>query len=480
MNLRTAILLLPDALLLLAPFVVLFVDLFFNPRHDARPVVRALSLVLLAVGVALGCALACGAREVIFLHAYRVAPWMLWFKVCFVGAALLAARMAEACFAVEDGHPARLTRPGEFFTLIAFAAGGMSVTVSALDLITLFIGLEMATIPLYVLAGFYRRHADAAEGAMKYIIMGSLATAFVLFGYSLLYGATGHVQFSAIAAYLAQHPGDPLIRAAALFIFTAAAFKLALAPFHMWAPDVYHGAPLPIAAFLSTASKAAAAGFLVVLFYGPLAPVRPALAPVLAILAAVTMLVGNLGSLRQENFRRFMAYSSIAQAGYLLMAFLAEREFAVGALLYFLIVYIVANLAAFFVFATVRGDGVAAVNGLARTNPALAAVLMLAFFSLAGVPPLAGFNGKFWLFTAAAGSGHYALVLFAVLNSVVALYYYMNIIRAAYIEPPAADARPVTVPRATAAVLALLAALLLALALCPAFNRALFAAAASP
>jgi NADH-quinone oxidoreductase subunit N len=477
MNLSTAILLLPDALLLLAPFVVLFVDLFFNPRHEARPVLRALSWVLLAVGGALAAALCCGEREVVFLHAYRVTPWMLWFKVCFTGAALVAARMAEGCFAVADGHPARLTRPGEFFTLLAFAAGGMSVTVSALDLITLFIGLEMATIPLYVLSGFYRRHLDSAEGAMKFIIMGSLATAFVLFGYSLLYGATGHLQFSAIAAYLAEHPGDPLVRAAALFIFTAGAFKLALAPFHMWAPDVYQGAPLPVAAFLSTASKAAAAGFLVVLFYGPLAPVRPALAPVFAAFAAATMLVGNLGSLRQTNFRRFMAYSSIAQAGYLLLGFLAEREYAVGALLYFLVVYLTANLAVFFVYATVRGEDVAAVNGLSRTNPALAAVLMLAFFSLAGIPPLAGFNGKFWLFAAAAGAGRYWLVLFAVLNSVVALYYYMNVIRAAYIEPPAADARPVKLPRADALLLFVLVALLLVLALWPAFNRAVFAAA---
>ncbi len=479
MNLHTAILLLPDALLLAAPFIVLFVDLFFNPQHDARPVRRTLSVTLLAVLAATGAALAWGAPEVVFLNAYRVAPWMLWFKACFAGAALVAARMAEPCFAGAEGQPARLTRPGEFFTLLAFAAGGMSLTLSARDLITLFIGLELATIPLYVLAGYYRRHEDSTEGAMKYIIMGSLATAFVLFGYSLLYGAAGHLQFDALAAHLAAHPGDPLVRAAALFIFTAAAFKLALAPFHMWAPDVYHGAPLPVAAFLSTASKAAAAGFLVVLFYGPLAPIRPALAPVFAILAAVTMLVGNLGSLRQENFRRFMAYSSIAQAGYLLLAFLAERDFAVGALLYFLTVYLIANLAAFFVYALVRGEGVAAVNGLARTHPALAAVLLLAFFSLAGIPPLAGFNGKFWLFTAAAGAGRYGLVLFAVLNAVVSLYYYMNVIRAAYIEPPPVG-RSVKVPRDVAWLLALLAALLLGLALCPAFNRAVFAAAARP
>jgi NADH-quinone oxidoreductase subunit N len=471
--------LLPDILAVVLVFGVLAADLFFNDRRDYRVVNRTAWAGLLVVFASTF--LVPLDADATFWHAYRVTGWTLLFKQVFTLAAAFTVLLAGPYFREGGNLRGRLVRAGDFHIMLLVAMVGMFVIVSARDLVTLFVGLEMATIPLYVMTAFHRGEAFSAEASMKYILMGSLATAIVLFGYSLVYGATGAVHFDALAAHATRRPEDPLLFLGALFVFAAAAFKLAAAPFHMWAPDIYEGAPTPVTAFISVASKAAALGFMLVLYFGPLDAMRGALDPVLVVLAVASMVVGNLGALKQTNFRRFMAYSSIAQVGYLLTAFLASRAFAAGAILFYLFVYLAGNLAAFFVFSVVgqsRKEEFAALHGLSRRNPGLAAVLLLAMFSLAGVPPLAGFLGKFQLFASAAESGRYVLLLVAALNSVVSLYYYMIVIKEAYITPATDDAPPHAVPPAARWCLAILTAMLLVLGLWPGLNDLVFAVAA--
>jgi NADH-quinone oxidoreductase subunit N len=278
--------------------------------------------------------------------------------------------------------------------------------------------------------------------------MGALATGFAIFGYSLLYGCAGSLSFEAIAAYGSANRQDPMLGLGVLFVLAAIGFKLTLFPFHMWAPDVYEGASTPVTAFLSVSSKAAAVGFLVTLLYGPFAPLHGQLQLPILIVASFTMVVGNLGAMRQKNLRRFMAYSSIAQAGYILMAMAGFAPFAKSAIIYYLLVYAAANYATFFIISIVgrnQDETFSSLRGLAKQSPALGVALMLAMFSLAGIPPLAGFAGKFLLFASAAKEGFYFFVVFAALNSTISLYYYLLLVKEAYILQPAGEVQPLKV-----------------------------------
>ena len=425
---------LQDIVLLLLGFAVLAVDLFSRNRaasfHTAWLGLAVVSLII---------CLQPHDRETLYLGTYLVDGFSLLFKQFFTLSALLTLLLARSYFTGRGDQKGPLANSGEFSVIIIFCTFGMFTVVSSRDLLTLFIGMELATIPLYVLSGFRKGDDQGAEAATKYIVMGSLSTCIGLFGYSFLYGRAGALTFDAVATYTASNTGDPLLHLGVVLILVATGFKLTLVPFHMWAPDVYEGAPTPVTAFLSVSSKATAVAFLLILFFGPLAPAVPNLQNMLLLLAGVTMTVGNLGAMRQNNLRRFMAYSSIAQAGYIVMALAGQAQLAKGAILYYLPVYAAANFAVFFIIAIVgreRGENFAALRGLGKQHPGLAAILMLCMFSLAGIPPLAGFTGKFMLFAAAAKQGFYGMVLFAALNSTVSLYYYLLIIKEAYIKEP--------------------------------------------
>ena len=346
-----------------------------------------------------------------------------------------------------------LAYPGEFCTLVLLATFGMFVVVSATDLLTLLVGLELATIPLYALCGFRKNCLLASEAAIKFVIIGGLSTAVALFGYSFIYGAAGSLHFDVILAAAQADPNSALLLTGTVLVLAGAAFKLTLFPFHLWAPDVYQGAPAPVTAFLSVASKATAVAFLLVLLSGPLAPLHGHLQWAILLLAGATMTVGNLGALRQRNLLRLLAYSSIAQAGYIVLAFVSADTLAGSAIFYYLLVYAAGNFATFFIIA-IRGRGqseeMEILRGLGRHSPALGAVLMLAMFSLAGIPPLAGFTGKFMLFAPAAMEGFHWMVLFAAVNSTVSLYYYLMLIREAYIVAPTTT-EPAPAPQAAAA-----------------------------
>lgn len=469
--------LLPDILLLLLGFTVLVLDIAIRgntPRgYHAIYILTCLGLTGVLVSflfVPLG-------PTRVFLGAYAVDGFGFLMKLLFTLALLLTIVLSRQYFTVGGNGYKPLRNPAEFMYLLVFSTAGSFFVVSARDLLTLFVSLEMATIPLYILSAFNRQSRLSSEASTKYVIMGSVATAVLLFGYSYLYGITGGIHFEDIGMFIAANPDAPILMLSVTLIFCAVGFKLTLAPFHMWAPDVYDGAPGPVTAFLSVSSKATAIGFLCILFYGPFAPIRERFIPWLIAFSALTMVAGNLGALRQERFLRFMAYSSITQAGYILLAFLGPSEIALAAVTYYLFIYGAANFSMFFIMAAVghkRGETFSSLRGLSKENPLYAGLLATALFSLAGIPPAAGFTGKFMLFGGAASAGHYGLVIFAALNSTVSLYYYLLVMRESYISPaPASSAGPLLERMDQKVVLLLLFVATILLGLLPGFSTSI-------
>ncbi|MCQ2096570.1 MAG: NADH-quinone oxidoreductase subunit N [Fibrobacter sp.] len=454
--------LIPDLILLALPFLILIVRLC-SKRTTVMPW-RIANLGLIATFVMLNMIPLTNSEGAFFLSNWRVDDFGVLMREVFVLSGILGLWLAKDYFDHgADGKPA-LMHITEFMATLIFATFGGFIVVSACDMLTLFLGLEMATIPMYALTAWNKRDQYGSEAATKYILMGSVATAFELFGFSYLYGFAGSIHFSQIASATSAGT-SPLLWIALLFIFCGIGFKLTLFPFYTWAPDVYEGAPTPVTAVLSVTSKATAIAFLVVLLYGPLAPVQDKIVPLVALLACTTLFVGNLGALKQSRLRRFMAYSSIAQAGYIMIALLGPGYISKTAIVYYLFVYTVANYLAFFVFGVIghyRPESFNSLRGLSKQNTLLAVALAAAMFSLAGIPPLAGFFGKFHLFFSGATAGHYMVVAFAVLNNVLALYYYLQVIKSAWADEPEGELSPIRmVKRQRFVVIALLAATIL-------------------
>jgi NADH-quinone oxidoreductase subunit N len=417
-------------------------------------------------------------QETLYLGTYTISGTSLLFKQVFVLSALCTILLSRTYFSPGGNARGLLRYRSEFYFIILICTFGMFAVVSTTNLLTLFIGMELATIPLYILSGYQKEDSLSVEASTKFIIMGSLSTGFLLFGYSFLYGCAGSLSFEAIFAFAQGAPSDPLLRLGVLFVLAAIGFKLTIFPFHMWAPDVYDGSPTPVTAFVSVSSKAVAIAFLLILVYGPLAPLHNYLQPLLLILAGATMTVGNLGALKQKRLRRFMAYSSIAQAGYIIMAMAGGAEAARSSIIYYLFVYAAANYAIFFIISIVGREGseeFKSLQGMGKQNPILAAVLMLTLFSLGGIPPLAGFMGKFLLFASAAQQGFYNMVIFAALNSTVSLYYYLLLVKEAYIIQPSTSSGPLVTDHIQRATLLLLTFAMILLGLMPLFSTSILA-----
>jgi NADH-quinone oxidoreductase subunit N len=337
---------------------------------------------------------------------------------------------------------------GEYYALVLMSTSGMLLLASAGDLLVVFLGIELMSLPLYVLAGLFKTRLAAGEASMKYFLLGAFATAFLLYGTALIFGATGATNLDRIAAASAARPTDPLITLGLGLLLVGFGFKVSSVPFHMWAPDVYQGAPTSITAFIATGSKAAALGALLRVLMVALKGAQPDWTPVLWAVAAVTMTAGNIVAIAQSNLKRMLAYSSVAQVGYMLVGLVAGGVPGAGAVLYYLLAYTFTTIGAFgVILMLVERAGEEAVDlgdyaGLARRHPLLAAALSLYLLSLIGIPPLAGFVGKFYLFGSAVRAGYVWLTVLAVLNSAVAAYYYLRVIVYMYMrEPDVAAAR---------------------------------------
>ncbi len=465
-------LLLPDILLVLLAALIMGYDLYrgkvnlnsSKPFHLAWMGLAVIFVVLARLPYD---------QTVMYPGGYQVTGAALLFKQVFVLSAFFTVLLSQSYFLPNGNYRGTLKHQSEFLCIILLCTFGMFTVVSATDLLTLFVGMELSAIPLYVLSGFYKDDDLSLEASTKYMMMGAASTGLMLFGLSFFYGAAGSVTFAAIAKVCTANPSEPLLRLGVLFVLAAIGFKLTMFPFHMWAPDVYEGAPSPVTAFISVSSKAVAIAFLLILLYGPLAALHSSLQPIILILAAATMTVGNLGAMKQERLRRFMAYSSIAQAGYIVMALAGDAGSARSSVIFYLFVYAAGNYAIFFIMSAIGRNGEeerSGLQGLGKNNPGLAAILMLTAFSLAGIPPLAGFMGKFFLFAAAAKEGYYAMVVFAALNSTISLYYYLLLVKEAYIIQPAEETKALRLDAVQVCSLFLLTAVMLLAGILPSIS----------
>ncbi len=332
------------------------------------------------------------------------------------------------------------TERGEFYVLIVFAAIGMMLMASAIDLIILFLGIEVMSICLYVLVGFLRTKLTANESALKYFLLGAFTTGFLLYGIALIYGTVGSTSFRAISAAFPAVSNQPLFLLGAAMLVIAFSFKVAAVPFHMWAPDVYEGAPTPITAFMSTGTKAAAFAAFVGVFLGAFQIAGSKLSEVIALAAAASMIIGNVVAISQSNLKRMLAYSSIAHAGYMLSGISAANREGETGILFYLATYTLMNLGAFGVLSWVEQKDDTKLTfddyaGFSAQQPFLAALLSIFLFSLAGIPPFAGFFGKYYVFLAAVKADLTWLAIIGVLTSVVSVYYYLRLVMMMYFQP---------------------------------------------
>lgn len=330
----------------------------------------------------------------------------------------------------------------EYFALILFATIGMMIMASGAELLTIFLGLELLSMSLYVLAGYARTRMASNESALKYFLLGSFASGFLLYGIALIYGATGSTVIRSIfKVTMASGFQSPILIIGMALLIIGFGFKAALVPFHMWTPDVYQGAPAPITAFMSAGPKAAAFAAFARVFMEALPSLQGHWTGVIWVIAALTMTTGNVIALVQNDIKRMLAYSSIAHAGYVLVAFLASGELGISSILYYMLAYTCMNIGAFAVITVLAGKGEKRVliddyKGLGYKHPVAAIAMSLFLFSLAGIPPTGGFMGKFYIFSAAIKEGYIGLAIIGVLNSVVSVYYYLRVTVAMYFQAP--------------------------------------------
>ena len=361
-----------------------------------------------------------------------------FFKGFFLVTMFIVFILAQQFFKSYSGEKRNI-----FYLLLWLALLGMFFVASSADFLVLFIAIEILTISLYVMTAYLKSDSHSIEAGMKYLVLGALSSGFLLYGISLLYGTTHSTRFDAIQLFANTHAMTPMVLFSLVLIFSAVGFKIAAVPFHMWVPDVYQGAPTPVTALLSVGSKAAGFVMLIRLFLSVFAAWHLQWGAVFAVLAAVSMCYGNLVAMFQTNIKRLFGYSSIAHAGYLLMGAAAGTVLGTAAMNFYLVGYLFTNLTAFLViiltYNFIKSDEINDYAGLVKRSSILGVTLLIALISLAGMPPLAGFFGKFALLMATVQSGYLWLALIAAVNIVISLYYYMMLAKKIYIDPPKHD-----------------------------------------
>jgi NADH-quinone oxidoreductase subunit N len=429
----------PLIALLGGAIVVLMIGLV-GSRFIRAQVVPALSLVALAA--ALGCTIwRWNTPESIVAGALRVDRLSLTLNLILIAGGMATVLLAWRSRAAEEASH------GELHAMLLTTIGGMALLGAAQNTVALFLGLELLSIPLYVLCATEMRRERSLESGLKYLIVGSVGSATLLYGISLLYGATGATDFSGIASAISGsglQTNAMLLTGIALCV-AGLAFKASVAPFHQWTPDVYEGAPTPITAFMAVATKVAALGVMLRLFDVALIEAHASWGPALAALATITILVGNVGALGQSSLKRMLAYSSVAQAGYMLAGVVVATRLGAQATVFYLAVYVAMNMAAFAVIVarereTDLGDSVQAMAGLGRERPWLAWPMTISMLALAGIPATAGFIGKFYLIDATVAGGYTWLGVAIVVGSMISLGYYLPVIAAMWMAPATASA----------------------------------------
>ncbi|MCX6242966.1 MAG: NADH-quinone oxidoreductase subunit N [Bacteroidetes bacterium] len=415
-------------LLLIAITVILLLVEIFLPG-DKKSRVITLAILLMTAVLILG--FVPGPSGTLFGGMYQTTALISMLKnILNIGALIVMIQSADWLRKPENKE-----KISEYYILLLSTLIGMQYMLSSGDFLMFYLGLELATIPLAALAAFERFKEKSAEAGVKFIFSSALSSGILLYGLSMIYGTTGTLYFAEVGP---AFTGTPLQVLGFIFFFAGMAFKISLVPFHLWTADVYEGAPVNISSYLSVVSKGAAAFILTILLFTVFSKIALMWSNVLYIIIILTITMGNLFAIRQQNLKRFLAFSSIAQAGFILLGIIGQSQYGMTTVIYFVLVYIFSNLGAFGVVSIISNrTGCETINdydGLYRTNPRLAMMMMLSLFSLAGIPPVAGFFGKFFLFAAAANHGLYILVLIAIINTIISLYYYLLVIKAMFLN----------------------------------------------
>ena len=434
---------LPELVLIIVALSVLVLDFFVEKEHKA--VLGWFSLVGIIIAAYVSTELMTMSGS-FFDGTFLLDPFSTYFKFVFYVACGLGILVSINYLKIEEIHR------GEYYALMLFATSGMMMMASAGDLITIYLGLELMALSIYILAGFMRRDSRSNEAAIKYLVLGAFSSGIMVYGMSLLYGLSGTTKLPGILAFL--HGADltnPVLFLAMIMLIVSFGFKVAAVPFHMWVPDVYEGAPTPVTAFMSAGPKVAGFAVLLRLFLYTLEPLHGHSTAILAGLAVLTMAVGNILALSQTNIKRMLAYSSIAHAGYALVGLAAGGPEGAASVMLYVCIYALMNMGAFGVVimlrkAGKRGEEITDFAGLGKTNKTAAFLMLIFMFSLTGIPPLAGFVGKFFIFKAAVQAGLVWLAVVGVLFSAISAYFYLRVIMVMYMSEPKAPIELSTAP----------------------------------
>jgi NADH-quinone oxidoreductase subunit N len=416
-----------ELLLVAIAVVLLLTEIFLPPDKKHKIILPA--IILMAIVTIAG--FIPGPTGILFGGMYGTSPLILLMKNILNIGVLIIFIQSVSWLKLEE----QKEKIGEFFVILLSTLIGMDYMISSGDFLMFYLGLELATIPIAALAAFERFKEKSAEAGVKLIFTSALSSGILLYGLSMIYGTTGSVYFPEVSAAFSTAPLQIL---AFIFFFAGMAFKISLVPFHLWAADVYEGAPINVTSYLSVISKGAAVFIFMIILYTVFNKIALLWRDVIYIISILTMTLGNLFAMRQRNIKRFLAFSSISQAGFILLGIIGQSQLGMTTVVYFVLIYIFSNLGAFGVATIISNktgkESINEYDGFYRTNPMLSLTMMLALFSLAGIPPLAGFFGKFFLFASAAKQGMYILVFIAVLNTIISLYYYLLVVKAMFLN----------------------------------------------
>lgn len=422
---RDMILIKPELWLTVLAIIVLIAELFIKKKEFiALLSIIAISLTgIITINVPSGIA---------FSGMYISDSYSMFFKFIFFISSILTILLSMRYLSRENIHY------GEYYSFLLFSVLGMSFMASSNDLILLYLGTELMALSIYVLAGFKRFDPKSNEAALKYFLLGAFSSALLLYGISFIYLLAGTTNLKDIAQKLTEGNSDPLLLIALLFLASAFAFKIAAVPFHMWSPDVYEGAPTPVTAFMSVAPKAAGFSIIARVFIIAFGSIALDWKAVLVVLSVLTMIVGNILAISQTNIKRMLAYSSIAHSGYALLGIIAGTTEGVGSTMLYLLIYTFMNIGAFAIVTMLgrEGEELSQYEGLAKTEPLWAALMLVFMFSLTGIPPTAGFVGKFYLFMSVINAGYLGLAIIAVIMSAISAYFYLRVVMLMYMREP--------------------------------------------
>jgi NADH-quinone oxidoreductase subunit N len=427
MNLQDFSFMRHELLLTAAAIMVLIAEIFWNPAHKRS--ISLFSIILFSVIVIIGMF---PVKEGFIFGGMYISSYVTTLMKNILNIGVLIVLIQSYTWLSK---PENTERTSEYFILIFSTLIGMDFMISSGHFLMFYLGLELATIPVAALAAFERYKNKSAEAGIKLILISALSSGILLYGLSMIYGTSGTLYFYDLSKIFV---GRNLQILGFIFFFAGMSFKISIVPFHLWTADVYEGAPVNITSFLSVISKGAAVFIFILILYAVFPVIRDTWQKTILVTSILTMTIGNLFAIRQQNLKRFLAFSSISQAGYILLGVIGANQLGMASVIYYIIVYIFSNLGAFGVVTAISNatgkENIDDYNGLYHTNPKLSLIMTLALFSLAGIPPIAGFFGKFFLFTAAAEKGFYFLVLIAVLNTIISLFYYLLVVKAMFIN----------------------------------------------